>query len=77
MVLRNSDGTTETSTWRIDPGTNGDSKFLSVYTTRDNSNFVTDTEEDSYTIKPDGSISAISARYYELGHRNYHNPIRQ
>jgi hypothetical protein len=64
MVLSNSDGTTETSTWRIDPGTNGDAKFVFAYTVRDNLNVVTYTEEDSYTIKPDGSISALSAKLY-------------
>jgi hypothetical protein len=64
MVVSNSDGTTETSTWRIDPDTNGDSKFVYVYTTRDSSNVVTGTEEDAYTIKPDGSISAVSSKIY-------------
>ena len=65
MVVSNSDGSTDTSTWRIDPGTNGDAKFVFIFTYRDNFNVVTETEEDSYTIKPDGSISAVSVKYYD------------
>lgn len=64
MALTNSDGTTETSTWRIDPGTNGDAKFVYAFTNRDNLNVVTYTSEDSYTIKPDGSISSMSTKLY-------------
>lgn len=67
MTLSNSDGTTETSTWRIDPGTNGDAKFVYIYTERDSLNQVTYTSEDSYTIKPDGSIAAMATKYYEPG----------
>lgn len=67
MVLINSDGSTDTSTWRIDPGTNGDAKFVFIFTYRDSFNAVTETEEDSYTIKPDGSISAMSVKYYDSG----------
>ena len=64
MALSNSDGTTETSTWRIDPGTNGDAKFVWAFTNRDSLNVTTSTSEDSYTIKPDGSISALSSKIY-------------
>lgn len=62
MVLSSSDGTTESSTWRIDPGINGDGKFVYSFTSRDNLNVVTFTSEDSYTIKPDGSISAFATK---------------
>ncbi len=65
MVVSNSDGSTDTSTWRIDPGANGDAKFVFIFTYRDNLNAVIETEEDSYTIKPDGSISAVSVKYYD------------
>ena len=64
MIVNEPDGTTETSTWRIDPGTNGDAKFVFSYTDRDSSNAVTLTEEDSYTVKPDGSISALATKIY-------------
>lgn len=67
MVLSNSDGSTETSTWRIDPGTNGDAIFVYSFTDRDSSNTVTETSEDAYTIKPDGSISAISTKFNDPG----------
>jgi len=63
-VTVNSDGSTETSTWRIDAGTNGDALFVWVYTDRDSSNVETSTEEDSYTIKPDGSISSLTSKMY-------------
>ena len=64
MVVSDSDGSTDTSTWRIDPGTNGDAKFIYSFTYRDSLNVVTSTSEDSYTIKPDGSISAVSSKIY-------------
>ena len=64
MVVVNTDGSTETSTWRIDAGTNGDALFVWAFTFRDSSNVETSTEEDSYTIKPDGSIAALSVKFY-------------
>jgi hypothetical protein len=67
MVVSNSDGSTDTSTWRIDSGTNGDAKFVYSFTYRDSFNVVTGTSEDSYTIKPDGSISAMSTKFYDSG----------
>ena len=66
MVVSNSDGSTESSTWRIDPGTNGDAIFVYIFTDRYNLNVVTETSEDAYTIKPDGSISAVSTKFNEL-----------
>jgi hypothetical protein len=67
MVVSNSDGSTESSTWRIDPGTNGDAIFVYIFTDRDNLNVVTETSEDAYTIKPDGSISAVSTKFNDPG----------
>lgn len=64
MVVSNSDGSTETSTWRIDAGTNGDALFVYAYTDKDSSNVTTSTSEDSYTIKPDGSISSLTSKIY-------------
>ena len=64
MVVVNPDGSTETSTWRIDAGTNGDALFVYAYTNRDSSNVTTSTSEDSYTIKPDGSISSLTSKIY-------------
>ena len=64
MAISNSDGSTALSTWRIDPGTNGDAKFVYVFTNWDNLHTVIDTEEDVYTIKPNGSISAMSVGIY-------------
>jgi len=66
IVVSNSDGSTETSTWRIDPGTNGDAIFVYILTDRDNLNAVTETSEDAYTIKPDGSIAAVSTKFNDL-----------
>jgi hypothetical protein len=69
MAVNEPDGTTETSTWRIDPGTNGDAVLVFSYTDRDSSNVVTLTEEDAYTVKPDGSISALAIKitYLDTG----------
>ncbi len=54
-----SDGSTETQTWRIDPGNNGDAMFVLVTITTDILNNV-EKESEAYTIKPDGTISALS-----------------
>jgi predicted membrane-bound mannosyltransferase len=58
-----SDGTTETRTWRIDADTNGNARFVFIYTDTNSLNAVIYTEEDAYTIKPDGSITAMSITY--------------
>jgi hypothetical protein len=63
-VVSFSDGTTETSTWRIDAGTNGDAQFVFIYTDTNSLNTVIYTEEDAYTIKPDGSITALSITFH-------------
>jgi hypothetical protein len=69
LAVNNPDGSVETSTWRLDPGTNGDAKFVFSYTDRDSLNAVILTEEDSYTIKPNGSISALATKI------SYSNPV--
>lgn len=38
---------------------NGNDKFVYAFTDRDNLNVVASTSEDSYTIKPDESISTF------------------
>lgn len=60
VTLSLSDGTTETQTWRIDSGNNGDAIFVLVSITTDTLSNVTDTESEAYTIKPDGTVSALS-----------------
>ncbi len=60
VTLSVSDGTTDTQTWRIDPGNNGDAVFVLVSIMTDASNTVTETESEAYTIKPDGTVSALS-----------------
>ncbi len=55
-----SDGTAETVAWRMDPGDNGDGIVVFTVTNTDNANAVTYTSVDSYTIKPDGHVSAVS-----------------
>lgn len=63
-TLNYSDGSTEVSTWRLDAGTNGDAILVFNYTMTDSLNQLVFTEEDRYTIKPDGSISALSTKLY-------------
>jgi len=60
ITLSLSDGTTNAEIWRIDPGNNGDAIFVETTTTRDSLNNLQSTESDAYTIKPDGTVSALS-----------------
>jgi hypothetical protein len=64
-TLSISDGSTETSTWRIDPGTNGDAILVFNFITTNSLSQVAMTEEDDYTIKPDGTVSALSVKAYD------------
>jgi hypothetical protein len=66
VTLNLSDGTTDTETWRIDPGNNGDAIFVDITTTRDSLNNLQSTESDAYTIKPDGSVSALSIIFTDV-----------
>ncbi len=69
-ALSFSDGSNETSTWRIDPGTNGDAILVFTYTSTNSLDpSASYTEEDDYTIKPDGTVSALTVKlnYPSLG----------
>lgn len=64
LTLSYSDGTTEVSTWRLDPGTNGDAILVFNFSSTDSLNQLEFTEEDRYTIKPDGTVSALSTKVH-------------
>lgn len=64
MVIKRSDGSTSITTWRIEPG-NGDANFVTVCTHKNKVDAKIGIEEDSFTIKRDGSIAALSLKYYD------------
>ncbi|HEX9262078.1 MAG TPA: hypothetical protein VF893_06070 [Candidatus Bathyarchaeia archaeon] len=69
-ALSVSDGSNETSSWRIDAGTNGDAILVLSYTSTNSLNpSESFTEEDDFTIKPDGTVSALTLKlnYPSLG----------
>lgn len=54
-TLSESDGSTETLTWRLDPDVNGNSRLVLSSVTRDSSNAVTDVEDNTFFLDAGGN----------------------
>lgn len=61
-----SDGRTETSTWRIELGTDGKAVIKFSQSFRDNLGNPVATEEDSYTLGSDGAITAFTMKAMDV-----------
>jgi len=65
-TVKYDDGTTDEVTWLIRAGSNDDVIIQFTYTTTDNFGNKIYIEDDSYTIKPDGTISGLNVRASDL-----------
>lgn len=55
-----SDGTTKSTTWRLDSGASGDVLLTFSTVTKDQNGVQMSLEEDSYTIRQDGTVSTLT-----------------
>ena len=62
-----SDGTTETVTWRIDPDVNGDSRLVLTSVDKDSTNAVLSTEVDTFYLDANGNPTKYSVTVTDSG----------